>query len=75
MLIHYLFLNLIYLIKCSGQYLTTSTPYFFNLWGTYHSSGVIHHIDSNVSEPFEAWYDESQNASRIDYYHGKLNKT
>jgi hypothetical protein len=72
MLIYYLLLNILNAIKStSSQYLTTPLPLFFH-WEVYYSSGVIYHIDSNLTETFEAWYDQSQNASRIDYNNGKL---
>ncbi len=38
---------------------------------TYSVSGIISLPYAEVSEPFRAWYDETQFASRIDYYDGK----
>ena len=34
----------------------------------YSVSGVISLPDAGINEPFDAWYDTDQLASRIDYY-------
>ena len=39
---------------------------------TYHVSGIITLPYAEINEPFEAWYDETQFASRIDYYGGMV---
>ena len=44
----------------------------FDSWSVYYATGIIYHQDTDIKEPFQAWYDESQKASRIDYYDGKL---
>ena len=38
---------------------------------TYHATGVITLPYDGIMEPFEAWYAEKHNMSRIDYYYGK----
>jgi hypothetical protein len=47
-----------------------STP-FSNL-KRYSVSGVIQLPYAEISEPFRAWYDSDQFASRIDYYDGMV---
>lgn len=39
---------------------------------TYSVNGIITLPYAEINEPFEAWYDESQSASRIDYYSGTV---
>ncbi len=39
---------------------------------TYAVSGIITLPYAEINEPFQAWYDETQLASRIDYYDGLL---
>jgi hypothetical protein len=41
-----------------------------NAYPTYSVSGIITLPFAEINEPFEAWYDETQFASRIDYYNG-----
>ena len=36
----------------------------------YSVSGIITLPYAEINEPFQVWYDESQFASRIDYYGG-----
>ena len=36
----------------------------------YSVSGIITLPYAEINEPFQAWYDETQYASRIDYYDG-----
>ena len=50
--------------------LFSSGAHAFKPWSTYTVSGFINYIDLELKEPFQAWYDETQNASRIDYYNG-----
>lgn len=38
---------------------------------TYHATGLLTLPYDGIMEPFEIWYDEHLNMSRIDYYHGK----
>lgn len=37
----------------------------------YHATGVLSLPTSNINEPFEVWYSQTYDKSRIDYYHGK----
>ncbi len=38
----------------------------------YSISGILSLPYAEITEPFRAWYDEEQYASRIDYYDGFL---
>jgi hypothetical protein len=40
----------------------------------YSVSGIITLPYAEINEPFQAWYDETQFASRIDYYDGDYKK-
>lgn len=44
---------------------------YFEFPRMYHATGVITLPYDGISEPFEAWYAEKYNMSRIDYYYGK----
>ena len=39
---------------------------------TYHATGLLTLPYDGIMEPFETWYVEDLNMSRIDYYHGTL---
>lgn len=38
----------------------------------YHATGVLSLPTSNINEPFEVWYSQTYDKSRIDYYHGEV---
>jgi hypothetical protein len=38
----------------------------------YSVSGTLSLPYAEINEPFRAWYDSDQSASRIDYYNGEL---
>ena len=40
---------------------------------TYHATGLLTLPYDGIMEPFEIWYAENLNMSRIDYYHGEYN--
>ena len=43
------------------------------VWPTsYMAKGIINLPYAEIGEPFDAWYDGSNQRSRIDYYSGKL---
>ena len=44
---------------------------YFEFPRMYHATGVITLPYDGISEPFEAWYAEKYNMSRIDYYYGE----
>lgn len=42
-------------------------------WPTaYHAIGTINVPYDEISEPFEAWYNNVLGSSRIDYYNGNI---
>ena len=66
-----LLLNIFNIAKSNNS----SNGYFgryYHPWSVYYATGIIYHPELNLSEPFQAWYDETQKASRIDYYDGNF---
>ncbi|XP_066494604.1 digestive cysteine proteinase 2-like [Tiliqua scincoides] len=49
--------------------ISSSYPDFGKL---YHVKGVINLPYAEIEEPFEAWYNETGNKSRIEYYNGQV---
>lgn len=64
----FLLVSVAYMGNCAS---IKATP-FSNL-KRYSVSGIIQLPYAEVNEPFRAWYDSDQFASRIDYYDGILN--
>lgn len=49
-----------------------SLPSLPDFGKAYHVKGVISLPYAEIKEPFEAWFDQAEKSSRIDYYHGQV---
>ncbi|XP_065277967.1 uncharacterized protein LOC135893925 [Emys orbicularis] len=64
-----LLLPAFYLLSGAGGTSGWAVPDFGNV---YHVSGVIDLPFAEIREPFEAWYNQTGEKSRIQYYHGQV---
>ena len=64
----FVLVGLFCLLGSDGKSVVKKRP-FANL-KKYSVSGTIYLPYAEIEEPFRAWYDEDQFASRIDYYDG-----